>query len=287
MLGAPQTADGIVEDIADIAFAHIDYSPGRFTVTEFLDLPNGYPTGWVGSHVAVDFYNEFKPKEWDNMHLLFLNAGTTAGLMLHDKKITSLDQLKGVTLRGAGAIGGAGALIIGLVRRELTKKGFFESSREGLRISCMILLLIAGATIFGRFIAMTQIPATLASWAGTLEVPSWVIITMLYVFWFILGCFVDAMALIVLLVPIFYPLVIQLGYDPIWFGVIITIFSMIAVVTPPVGVNAYVVKGLFKEIPLETVFKGILPFLVPFTVATALTIAFPQIATILPHFITY
>ena len=187
----------------------------------------------------------------------------------------------------AGAIGSVGALVIGIGRRELTWKGFLESSREGLRISCMILLLIAGATIFGRFIAVTQIPATLAHWAGNLAVPSWVIIAMLYVFWFILGCFVDAMALIVLLVPIFYPLVIQLGYDPIWFGVIITIFSMIAVVTPPVGVNVYVVKGLFKDLSLETVFKGILPFLVPFTVATALIIAAPQIATFLPRFITY
>jgi C4-dicarboxylate transporter DctM subunit len=187
----------------------------------------------------------------------------------------------------AGAIGGVGALIIGITRRELTWKGFVESSRDGLRISCMILLLIAGATIFGHFIAVTQIPATLAGWAGSLPVPPWVIMAMLYVFWFILGCFVDAMALIVLLVPIFYPLVIQLGFDPIWFGVIITVFSMVAVVTPPVGVNAYVVKGLFKEIPLETVFKGILPYLVPFTLATALIIAFPQIATFLPRFISY
>ena len=109
----------------------------------------------------------------------------------------------------------------------------------------------------------------------------------LFVFWFVLGCFVDAMALIVLLVPIFYPLVIMLGYDPIWFGVIITVFSMVAVVTPPVGVNAYVVKGLFKDVPLETIFKGILPYLIPFTVATALLIAFPQIASFLPRFITY
>jgi C4-dicarboxylate transporter DctM subunit len=187
----------------------------------------------------------------------------------------------------AGAIGGAGALLIGIARRELTWKGFVESSKEGLRISCMILLLIAGATVFGHFIAVTQIPASLAGWAGSLPVPPWVIITMLYVFWFILGCFVDAMALIVLLVPIFYPLVISLGFDPIWFGVIITVFSMIAVVTPPVGVNAYVVKGLFKEIPLETVFKGILPYLIPFTIATALIIAFPQLATFLPRFISY
>jgi len=187
----------------------------------------------------------------------------------------------------AGAIGGAGALIIGLARRELTWKGFVESSRDGLRISCMILLLIAGATVFGHFIAVTRIPFTLAEYAGSLPVPPWVIMALLFVFWFILGCFVDAMALIVLLVPICYPLIMDLGFDPIWFGVIITVFSMIAVITPPVGVNAYVVKGLFKEVPLETIFKGIFPYLIPFVVATALLIAFPQIATFLPRFITY
>ena len=187
----------------------------------------------------------------------------------------------------AGAIGGAGALIIGLVRRELTWKGFMEASKDGLRISCMILLLIAGATVFGHFIAVTRIPSALADYAGSLPVPPWVIMASLYVFWFILGCFVDAMALIVLLVPIFYPLIINLGFDPIWFGVMITVFSMIAVITPPVGVNVYVVKGLFKEVPLETIFKGIFPYLIPFTAATTLLIAFPQIATFLPRFITY
>ncbi len=187
----------------------------------------------------------------------------------------------------AGAIGSAGALIIGIARREISWKSFVEASKDGLRISCMIMMLVAGAVVFGHFITVTGIAATLADWAGGLPVPPWVIMALLYVFWFILGCLVDAMALIVILVPIFYPLVISLGYDPIWFGVIITIFSMIAVITPPVGVNAYVVKGIFKEIPLETVFKGIFPYLIPFTLATALIIAFPQIATFLPKFISY
>ena len=130
-LGAPQTADGIVNDIADIAFAHIDYTPGRFPVTEFLDLPNGYPTGWVASHVAVDFYNKFKPKEWDNMHLLLLNAGTTAGLMLHDKKITSLDQLKGVTLRGAGAVGDT-VNALGATARDVPMAEMYDNVSKGV-----------------------------------------------------------------------------------------------------------------------------------------------------------
>jgi C4-dicarboxylate transporter DctM subunit len=187
----------------------------------------------------------------------------------------------------AGAIGSAGALIIGLARRELTWKNFVEASRDGLRISCMIMMLVAGAVVFGHFITVTGIATTLANWADSLDVAPWVIMALLYIFWFILGCLVDAMALIVILVPIFYPLVLDLGYDPIWFGVMITLFSMVAVITPPVGVNVYVVKGLFKDVKLETVFKGVFPFLIPYTVSAALVIAFPQIATLLPKFISY
>ena len=107
LLSAPQTADGILQDIADIAFAHIGYTPGRFPITEALDLPIGYPSGWVGSHVATDFYNQFKPAEWDKYHVLLFNAGTTAGLMLHDDKITNMEELKGKTLRGAGEVADA------------------------------------------------------------------------------------------------------------------------------------------------------------------------------------
>jgi TRAP-type C4-dicarboxylate transport system substrate-binding protein len=131
LMGAPQTADGIVNDIADIAFAHIDYSPGRFPVTEFLDLPNGYPTGWVGSHVAVDFYNQFKPAEWNNMHLLLLNAGTTAGLMTHNKKITNLDQLKGVTLRGGGAVGDT-ITALGATARDVPMTEMYDDVNKGV-----------------------------------------------------------------------------------------------------------------------------------------------------------
>ena len=187
----------------------------------------------------------------------------------------------------AGAIGAAGALLIGLINRQLTWKNFVESTKDGLRISCMILLLIAGAIIFGHFITRTGMPAALAEWVGGLNVaPVW-IMAMILVFWFILGCLIDAMAIIVFLVPIVYPIVIHLGYDPIWFGMIVTVLSMTAVVTPPVGVNAYVVKGIVKDIPLTTIFKGVFPFLVPFFLGIVLLVAFPPLATWLPGFITY
>jgi C4-dicarboxylate transporter DctM subunit len=187
----------------------------------------------------------------------------------------------------AGAIGAAGALVIGLINRQLTWKNFIEGTRDGLRISCMIMLLIACATVFSHFITRTTMPAELASWVGGLNVsPIWIMI-MILIFWFILGCFIDAMAIIIFLIPIVYPMVSNLGYDPIWFGMMVTVLSMTAVVTPPVGVNAYVVKGIAKDVPLTTIFRGVFPFLIPFFIGIVLFVAVPSLATFLPRFITY
>jgi len=130
-------------------------------------------------------------------------------------------------------------------------------------------------------------PIALANWVGTLAVPSIVVMILIIIFWFILGCFIDAMPIIILLMPIVYPIIIDLGYDPIWFGVIITVLSMTAVVTPPVGVNAYVVKGIAKDVPLATIFRGVFPFLIPFFAGIVIFVAVPELSTFLPEFITY
>jgi len=131
LVKAPDTPDAIQKGIADIAFAHIDYNRGRFPVTEALDLPMGYPTGWVGSHVATDFFNKYKPKEWDGFHVLLFNAGTTAGLMTHDKKITKLEDLKGVTLRGAGMVADA-INALGATARDISMAEMYDSVSKGV-----------------------------------------------------------------------------------------------------------------------------------------------------------
>jgi tripartite ATP-independent transporter DctM subunit len=187
----------------------------------------------------------------------------------------------------AGAIGSVGALIIGVLNGELTWQKFLDSTKDGLRISCMIMLLIAGATVFSHFITRTNMPSVLADWVGSLAFPGFVVMALILVFYFLLGTFLDAMACIVLVVPILFPMVLNLGYDPIWFGVMVTLLSMIAVVSPPDGVNVYVVKGISRDVPITTIFKGTIPYLVPFAVATALLLAFPVLATFLPRFITY
>jgi tripartite ATP-independent transporter DctM subunit len=187
----------------------------------------------------------------------------------------------------AGAVGSAGAIIIGLVNRELTWQKFIDATRDGVRISCMIMLLIAGATVFSHFITRTTMPFVISEWVGTLGLSRVMVMILILAFYFLLGTFLDAMACIVLVIPILFPIVISLGYDPIWFGVMVTLESMIAVVSPPDGVNVYVAKGIARDVPIMTIFIGTLPYLVPFFIGIALLLAFPQIATFLPRFIAY
>jgi len=182
----------------------------------------------------------------------------------------------------AGGIGAAGAFAIGLLRRELNWRVFIDSTRDGLRTSCMILCVIAGATVFGHFMAVSTIPFILADWVGSLPLPPMAIVGVIVIIYLLGGCFMDAMALVVLTVPVFYPVVLRLGLDPIWFGVIIVLVSEMGVITPPVGVNVYVIKGIAPEIPLETIFKGIFPFLVAILLNTGIMMAFPKVALFLP-----
>jgi TRAP-type transport system periplasmic protein len=131
LVKAAATPDALEQGIADIAISHIGYNRGRFPVTEALDLPMGYPTGWVGSHVATDFLNKYKPKEWDNFHVLLVNAGTTAGLMLHDTKVTKLEDLQGKTLRGAGEVADAIAAL-GATPRDIPMSDMYDSVSKGV-----------------------------------------------------------------------------------------------------------------------------------------------------------
>jgi len=146
----------------------------------------------------------------------------------------------------------------------------------------MVLCVIAGATVFGHFMAVSTIPFILADWVGGLPLPPMAIMGLIVFIYLIGGCFMDAMALVVLTVPVIYPVVVRLGFDPIWFGVIIVLVSEMGVITPPVGVNVYVIKGIAPEIPLEKIFRGIFPFLMAIIINTVILIVFPKLALILP-----
>jgi len=188
----------------------------------------------------------------------------------------------------AGAVGAFGVLAVTLAERRLSWQGFKKSLVDTTRTTALIMFLVAGAVIFGRFMAVSRIPFEMAVWAGELPFPPFVIMGIILFIYLILGCFIDALALILLTIPIFYPVVVTtLGYDPIWFGVIIVMVVAMGVITPPVGMNVYIIKGVAKDVPLETIFRGIWPFLGALIICIALLIAFPQIATFLPSFITY
>jgi C4-dicarboxylate transporter DctM subunit len=182
----------------------------------------------------------------------------------------------------AGAIGAFGTLILAVGRRNLSWKGFITSLFETTRISCMILVIVAGATIFGHFLAVSRIPFDIANWISTFQLPHYIIMLIIIFIYLIGGCFIDSLALIMLTVPIFYPVITYLGYDPIWFGVIIVLVTQIGVITPPVGINVYVVSGVARDVPLHTIFKGVMPLLIALIVGTLLLIPFPQIALFLP-----
>lgn len=183
----------------------------------------------------------------------------------------------------AGAVGALGGVVIPLVRRQLTWQGFLQALYTSTMTTCMILMIVAGATVFGHFLAVTTIPSVLSSWVVSLPLPSWAVMIVVMFFFFIGGCFMDALGMILLTIPIFFPVAIALGYDPIWFGVVIVLVTELGVITPPVGINVYVVSGIAKDVPLEIIFKGAIPFVLTLLAYLVLMVLFPQIALFLPN----
>lgn len=187
----------------------------------------------------------------------------------------------------AAAVGVFGVLAVALIRRQLNWEGFVNSLYETLRTSCMVMLLIAGAVIFGKFLAVTRIPFNIASWVGGFDLPPFAVMGIIVLIYFFGGCFMDALAFVMLTIPIFFPVVTNLGYDPIWFGIIIVMVTEMGVITPPVGINVYVVFGVARnvigEVPLESIFKGILPFLVAVVAGVIILMALPQLILFLPN----
>ena len=185
----------------------------------------------------------------------------------------------------AGGIGAGGALVIGLVRRELNWKKFIFACEDGLRMSCMIFLLIAGGTIFGHFMAVTTIPFILVDWVMGFHLPPAMIVAFIALIFVFGGMFMDSMAMLMLLVPIFLPVLDYLQLNLVWFGVLVVLFIESGTITPPVGVNVFVVKGIALDVPLETIFKGIAPFFVAIIALIILLIIFPGITTFLPSLV--
>ena len=183
----------------------------------------------------------------------------------------------------AGAIGAFGTLIVALLRRSLTWKGFIASLFETTRTTCMIMVIVAGATVFGHFLAVSRIPYDIATWVTSFTLPTMVIVLFIVFIYVIGGMFVDSLALIMLTVPIFYPVILTLGLDPIWFGVLVAMVTQIGVLSPPVGISVYVVSGVARNVPIDIIFRGVVPYIIAIVIGVLLIIAFPQIALFLPN----
>ena len=186
----------------------------------------------------------------------------------------------------AGAAGAFFALLIaGTIRRKLTWKGFVSSITDALKVTCMVIVIIWGAVIFGRFLTISRLPFLAVDFVSTLQVLPFMIMVCILIIYAIAGMVMDALGFLLISIPIFYPMAINLGYDPVWFGCILTVVTTLGAVTPPVGICAYVVSGMAPDIPLSTVFKGVLWFIPAYAITMGLMILFPQIALFLPSLV--
>jgi C4-dicarboxylate transporter DctM subunit len=181
----------------------------------------------------------------------------------------------------AGAVGTFSVLLLAIAKKDMTFKGYVASMREALRTTIMLLMLIAGSTILGHFIAVTGIPQSAADWIVSLPVNRYLIMILICLVFEIGGSFIDDLAFLILATPIFYPAVLKLGFPPLWFGIVIGVVAMIGVVIPPVAICVFVVKNISK-IPMGTIYRGVMPFLISLVLVWGLLFVFPQLALWLP-----
>lgn len=185
----------------------------------------------------------------------------------------------------AGSVGCFATLLVVMARRLLTWKGFVESLKDTVRTSTMVMFLVGSAAIFGQFLGLTRLPMLVADWVVALPLPPAAIIVGILLILMVMGCFVDALAMVLLVIPIFYPAAISLGFDGTWFGVIMTLALGMGVLTPPVGANVYVVYAVDKETPVLEIFRGVWPYLIALWVCCLILLLFPQVVLFLPSLI--
>ena len=182
----------------------------------------------------------------------------------------------------AAGIGAAGAIIIGLVKRSLSWDGFKKALLGTTRTSSMVLLILASAMIFSRFLTISGLPQALAAWVGGLNASPYIILLCIMGIYLLGGCVMDPLSFLIITINIFFPIVLKAGFDPIWFGVIIVILLEAGAITPPVGINVYVIKGIAHDVDLHTIFKGIFPFLGAIILGLIILTMFPGIVLFLP-----
>jgi C4-dicarboxylate transporter DctM subunit len=186
------------------------------------------------------------------------------------------------TATEAGGMGAGGAFIIGFLRGRLGRAEIKKSLLEATRTSAAVFTILIGALLFGYFLTITQTPQKVTELLTGLGIGKYGVLVLILLMYLVLGCLMDAMAMIILTVPIVFPVIVQLGFDPIWFGVIIVMTVEIGLIHPPVGMNVFVIKSMVPDIDFTTIFKGVLPFVAALIFALIVIVVFPQMATWLP-----
>ncbi|MEF2146465.1 MAG: TRAP transporter large permease [Desulfovibrionaceae bacterium] len=181
-----------------------------------------------------------------------------------------------------GAAGTALALLISIISGKMTTRKFILAIKDTLKVSCMILMIMTGAVIFAKFLTVARLPSEVAAYVSSLDVPSWTVILLICLIYAVGGMVMDALALLLVTIPIFFPLVQAMGYDPIWFGVLITVVTTMGAITPPVGVNTFIVASVAKDVPMRHIFAGVSYFLFCYALVVALLMIFPGLALLLP-----
>lgn len=182
----------------------------------------------------------------------------------------------------AGGVGAGGAFIIGLLRGKLDRQKILLSLLQATRTAAAVFTILIGALLFGYFLTITGTPQKVTAFLGGLGIGSYGILLLIILMYLVLGCIMDAMAMIILTVPIVYPVILALGFDPIWFAVIVVMTVELGLISPPVGMNVFVIKSVVPELSFARIFKGVTPFIITDVIRLALLIAFPVIVTWLP-----
>ena len=186
------------------------------------------------------------------------------------------------TATEAAGAGAGGAYIIGLARRRLSWKQTLQCLLETTRTTAAVFTILIGALLFGYFLTITQTPQKVTAFLTGLGIGNYGVLTLILIMYLLLGCLMDALAIVILTVPIIFPLIKQMGFDPIWFGIIIVMTVELGLIHPPVGMNIFVIKSVLEDIKISTIFAGVIPFIITDIIRLIILVLFPILATWLP-----
>jgi tripartite ATP-independent transporter DctM subunit len=182
----------------------------------------------------------------------------------------------------AASIGAVGALVLAVLNRRFNQSLVMGSLLDTVKTTAMIFTILIGAILFNNFLILAGMPSLISTWISGLPLGKTAILVVILLMYFVLGCVLDSLAMVLLTIPIVFPIVQALAYDPVWFGIIVVMVVELGLITPPIGMNVFVIKGIARDVPLETIFRGTTPFVMAQLLLIAILVAFPQIALWLP-----